>query len=149
MALFSADTTLREPFSLLVGKLLSEEGIKAEDVFFHALESEADAQMNYWVVRLLIERKAVDPLLAISQDAVGAAVKPLHAACLLHNIGALAALLDIKAYEASPLGKDYLAALRICQKQGFDQGAGLMMAHAKKLDFLDALLMTLQGLKPH
>lgn len=149
MSLFNADESVRDAFTLLVDKLVSESGVSAADVFFHALESEADAQMNYWVIRLLIERNAVDPLQAITQDATGAAVIPLHAACLLHNTGALAALLDLEAYSASPLGKDFVAALRICQKQQFDQGAGLMMAHAKNAGVLDALLMTLQGVKPH
>ena len=149
MALFSADTALREPFSLLVEKLLSEEGIKAEDVFFHALESESDPQMNYWVVRLLVEKKAVDPCKEVSKDSAGMAVMPIHAACLLNNTGALAAMLDLGAYEGSPLGKHYVAAMRICQSQGFDQGAGLMMAHAQEQGVLDALLLSLQGIKPH
>ncbi len=149
MALFSADTSLREPFCLLVDKLLSDEGISAADVFFHALESEADAQMNYWVVRLLIEQKLVSPCNEVSKDSAGMAVMPIHAACLLHNIGALAAMLDLCAYDGSPLGKEFGAALRICQRQGFDQGAGLMMAHAQQQGVLDALLLSLQGIKPH
>lgn len=149
MSLFSADSALREPFNTLVDKLLSDVSLQASDVFLHALESEADAQMNYWVVRLLIERKVVDPLSPVSQDSAGSAVMPIHAACLLQNVGALAAMLDVSAYEGSPLGKQFVSALRICQTQGFDQGAGLMMAHAQTHGVLDALLLSLQGVKPH
>ncbi|SFR64086.1 hypothetical protein [Thiomicrospira sp. ALE5] len=149
MSLFSADESLREPFNTLVDRLLADVELKPADIFLHALESEADTQMNYWVVRLLIEREEVDPHHAVSQDSAGAAVMPLHAACLLKNMGALAAMLDLDAYQGSPLGSEFGSALRICQTQGFDHGAGLMMAHAKQHDLLEALLLSLQGVKPH
>lgn len=149
MTLFCPDKGLREVFDKLVDKLLSGVDVSAEDVFLHAIESEADAQMNYWVVRLLIERQSVDPLLPLSHDAMGEAITPLHAACLLKNPGALAALLDLNTYESSPLGRQYLSAIRLCQAKDFEHGAALMMAHAQDNNLLDALLMTLQGIKPH
>ena len=141
--LLSVSDEQRDPFSLMMRTLIQRHGHAPADLFMHGLESQADAIMNYWTLRILVEEHQVSPLAPVGTDSAGEPVKPLHAAILMNNAGALAALLFLQAYEGGMDGRDMQLAIRMAHQQENLLLAALIMRHAELRGELGTLMKAL------
>ena len=144
-ALLAVNDEQREPCALMIRTLIDRHGQTPEDLFLHVLESRADAAMNYWSLRALVEEHQVSPLAPVGTDSTGEPVKPLHAAILMDNAGALAALLALNAWEGGMDGRDMQLAIRMARQRENPLLAALIMRHAELQGELATLL---KGLSP-
>ncbi len=143
--LLNFDPSHREPIALMVKTLIDRHQQPARDIFIHALESRSEPEMNYWTILTLVETYEVDPQAAIGQDAQGEAVKPLHAAVLMQNPGALAALLTLKAYEGTMVDRDIQLAARMASQQEDQAQLAILMKHAEQQGALEPFMRALQN----
>jgi hypothetical protein len=139
----------REHFALMVQALVQRHGQDPKDLFIHALESQAEAEMNYWTIMELVQNYFVSATAAVGEDAAGEPVKPLHAAVLMKNPGALAALLELKAYEGGVTDKDIQLAARMASQHEDQALLAILMKYAEQQGALEPFMRTLQNATVH
>lgn len=111
----------------------------------NVLESQEAPEMNYWMTMVLVQEHFVSPQQEVGKDASGEAVKPLQAACLLQNVGMVAALLELNAFSGSVTDRDFQLSARIAS-QHEDQGVlALLMKYAQEKNLLEPFMRSLQG----
>jgi len=145
MNLLALDPNTRAPFSKTVQTLIQKHRLDPNEIFMNVLESQEAVEMNYWMMKVLIQEHFVSPQQAVAKDAAGEPVKPLQAACLLGNVGAVAALLESRAFQGDVCDREYQLAARIASKKE-DQGLlGVMMKYAQEVGGLEIFMRELQS----
>ena len=145
MNLLNLDAAQRAPFSRIVAGLVRDKSIDPQEIFMNVLESQEAPEMNYWMTLVLTQEHFVSPQRAIAKDAAGEAVKPLQAACLMQNLGMLAALLELNAFTGSVTGRDFQLCARIASQHEDQAALGLLMKYAQEKEALEPFMRTLQG----
>lgn len=145
MNLLNVEQAQREPFSKTVQTLIQKHKIDPNEIFMNVLESQEEAEMNYWMMKVLIQEHFVSPQQEVAKDQAGESVKPLQAACLLSNVGAAAALLEANAFQGGVTDREFQLAARIASKQE-DQGVlGVLMKYAQEVGNLEPFMRELQA----
>jgi len=145
MNLLNLDSAQRAPFSATVQTLIQKHKIEPNEIFMNVLESEEAPEMNYWMMKVMIQEHFVSPQQAVAKDQAGEAVKPLQAACLLGNVGAVAALLEANAFQGGVSDREFQLAARIASKQE-DQGVlGVIMKYAQEVGNLETFMRDLNA----
>ena len=139
----------REPFAMMAQTLIQRHGQDPQDLFVHALESQAEPEMNYWTIIALVQNHFVSPTAPVGTDSAGEPVKPLHAAVLMRNPGALAALLDLKAYEGGVTDRDIQLAARMASQHEDQALLAMLMKHAEAQGALEPFMRALQNAPVH
>lgn len=145
MNLLNLELKNRDSFSKIVKTLVQKHQTDPKEMFMHALESEAEPEMNYWMTMVLVQEYFVSPQLEVAKDAEGTPVKALQAACLLKNIGVVAALLELGGFSGSVTDKDFQLAARIASSHEDQAVLGLLMKYAQEKDLIEPFMRTLQG----
>jgi hypothetical protein len=145
MNLLNLDENTREPFSKTVQTLVQKHKIQPADIFMNVLESQEAPEMNYWMTKVLVQEHFVSPQKEIAKDEAGESVKPLQAACLLQNVGMVAALLELNAFTGGMADKDFQLAARIASKHEDEAVMGLLMRYAQELGNLEIMMKALQN----
>ncbi|WP_319380473.1 hypothetical protein [Thiomicrorhabdus sp.] len=145
MNLLNLDEKNRDSFSSIVKTLVQKHKTDPKEMFIHALESEAEPEMNYWMTMVLVQEYFVSPQLEVGKDAAGEPVKALQAACLLKNVGVVAALLELGGFGGSVTGKDFQLAARIASQHEDQAVLGLLMKYAQERELLEPFMRALQG----
>lgn len=145
MNLLNLDEKTREPFSKTVQGLIQKHKIQPADIFMNVLESEEAPEMNYWMTKVLVQEHFVSAQKELAKDEAGESVKPLQAACLLQNIGMVAALLELNAFTGGFADKDFQLAARIASKHEDEAVMSLLMRYAQELGNLEIMMKELQG----
>ncbi|MBF6058956.1 MULTISPECIES: hypothetical protein [Thiomicrorhabdus] len=145
MNLLNLDEKNRASFSNIVKTLVLKHNTDPKEMFLHALESEAEPEMNYWMTMVLVQEYFVSPQLEVGKDAAGESVKALQAACLLKNVGVTAALLELGGFSGGVTGKEYQLAARIASQHEDQAVLGLLMKYAQEKDVLEPFMRSLQG----
>lgn len=145
MNLLNLDEAQRAPFSRIVAGLIRDKHINPQEIFMNVLESQEAPEMNYWMTMVLAQEHFVSPQREVAKDAAGEAVKPLQAACILQNIGVVAALLELQAFTGSVTGRDYQLCARIASQHENQAVLGLLMKYAQDTEALEPFMRALQG----
>lgn len=145
MNLLDLKPETREPFSKTVQTLIQKHQMDPNEIFMNVLESQEAPEMNYWMMKVLIQEHFVSPQQEVAKDAEGASVKPLQAACLLSNVGALAALLEVNAFQGEVTGREFQLAARIASKQEDQALLGVIMKYAQETGSLELFMRELQS----
>ncbi|MBN2865869.1 MAG: hypothetical protein JXK16_07670 [Thiotrichales bacterium] len=145
MNLLNLDEAQRAPFSRIVAGLVRDKSIDPQEIFMNVLESQEAPEMNYWMTLVLTQEHFVSPQREVAKDAAGEPVKPLQAACILQNIGMVAALLELNAFTGSVTGRDFQLCARIASQHEDQAVLGLLMKYAQDMDALEPFMRTLQG----
>ncbi|HHT00982.1 MAG TPA: hypothetical protein ENK73_09045 [Thiomicrospira sp.] len=145
MNLLNLDEAQRAPFSRIVAGLVRDKGIDANEIFMNVLESQEAPEMNYWMTMVLTQEHFVSSQKEVAKDAAGESVKPLQAACILQNIGMVAALLELKAFKGSVTDRDFQLCARIASQHEDQAVLGLLMKFAQEMDLLEPFMRALQG----
>lgn len=145
MNLLELDDVQRAPFARITSGLIHEKGFDPNEIFMNVLESQEAPEMNYWMMKVLIQEHFVSPQQEVAKDQAGESVKPLQAACLLGNVGAAAALLEANAFQGGVTDREFQLAARIASKQE-DQGIlGILMKYAQEVGNLEPFMRELQA----
>lgn len=145
MNLLDLKPETREPFSKTVQTLIQKHKMDPNEIFMNVLESQEAPEMNYWMMKVLIQEHFVSPQQEVAKDGEGASVKPLQAACLLGNVGALAALLEANAFQGEVTGHEFQLAARIASKQEDQRVLGVIMKYAQEAGSLELFMRELQS----
>lgn len=149
MNLLNLDQANRDAFVKTLNTLINEHKLKPADVFINVLESTEEPEMNYWMAKVLLTEHQVDGQQAIAQDASGADVKPLQAACLMQNVGVTAALLEAGAFNGGVGDREFQLAVRIASKHEDQSLVALLMHYAQQRGELEWMMQALQGATLH
>lgn len=145
MNLLKLDAAQRAPFARLTAGLVHDKGFDPNEVFLNVLESEEAPEMNYWMTLVLVQEHYVSAQKEVGKDAAGESVKPLQAACLLKNLGVVAALLELEAFTGSVMDKDFQLCARIAAQHEDQAILGVLMKFAEEKGALEAFMKTMQG----
>ncbi|BBN58540.1 hypothetical protein [Hydrogenovibrio marinus] len=145
MNLLNLDIQGREPFAKIVQTLIQKHRLDPNEIFMNVLESQEAPEMNYWMTKVLVQEHFVSPQQEVARDAEGEPVKPLQAACLLQNVGMVAALLEMNAFQGGVTDKDFQLAARIASKQEDQALLGVIMRYAQEVGNLETFMRELQG----
>lgn len=145
MNLLELDEAQRAPFARLTAGLIHDKGFDPMEIFMNVLESQEGPEMNYWMTRVLVEDHFVSAQVEVAKDAEGQAVKALQAACLLNNVGAVAALLELKGYQGDLTDRECQLAARIASRQEDQAVLGVIMKYAQAMGGLEPFMRELQG----
>ena len=145
MNLLNFEEKNRDSFSNIVKTLVVRHQQNPQEIFMHALESEAEPEMNYWMTMVLVQEHFVSANLEVSKDASGTPVKAFHAACLLKNVGMVAALLELGGFKGSVMDKEFQLAARIASKHEDQAVLGVLMKYAQDKDLIEPFMRSLQG----
>lgn len=145
MNLLDLNTEDKAVFKKTLATLIVEHKLSPNDIFLNVLESTEAHDMNYWMSLVLIEDHGVDAQQVLDQDAAGEDVKPLQAACLLQNLGVVAALLETHAFKGSVVDREFQLAARIASKHENQALLGVLMKYAQEKDELEWMMKALQG----
>lgn len=145
MNLLALDPETRSPFSKTVQTLIQKHRLDPQEIFMNVLESQEAPEMNYWMMKVLIQEHFVSAQQEVAKDAAGETVKPLQAACLLGNVGALAALLESHAFQGDVCDREFQLAARIASKKEDQALLGLMMKYAQEVGGLETFMRELQS----
>lgn len=145
MNLLNLDEVQRGPFARIAAGLVRDKGIDPFEIFLNVLESEEAPEMNYWMTMVLVQEHFVSAQKEVAKDAAGESVKPIHAACLLKNIGMVAALLELGAFKGSVTDKDFQLCARMASQDEDQAILGLLMKYAQEKDVLEPFMRSLQG----
>jgi len=145
MNLLNLDEKTREPFSKTVQTLIQKHKIQPADIFMNVLESQEAPEMNYWMTKVLVQEHFVSAQKELAKDEAGESVKPLQAACLLQNIGMVAALLELNAFVGGMADNDFQLAARIASKHEDEAIMSLLMRYAQELGNLEIMMKALQN----
>lgn len=135
----------RAHFSNVVQTLIQKHHFDPNEIFMNVLESEEEAEMNYWMMKVLIQEHFVSPQKVVAQDQAGEAVKALQAACLLGNSGVVAALLESNGFEGGVGDREFQLAARIVSSQQNEGILGLLMKYAQEVGNLELFMRELQS----
>ncbi len=135
----------RDSFSKVVKTLVQKHQTQPSEMLLHAIESEADPEMNYWMTMVLVQEYFVSAQQEVAKDAAGEPVKALQAACLLENAGVVAALLELGGFKGAVTGKEYQLTARIASQHENQAILGLLMKYAQEKDQLEPFMRSLQG----
>jgi len=147
MNLLGLDQAQRAPFARITAGLIHEKGIDAKEIFLNVLESDQATEMNYWMAKVLIQEHFISPQLIVAEDAQGEAVKVLHAACLMKNMGMVAAILESNGFQGGVEDKEFQLAALIASKNEDEGITSLLMKYAQEMGNLDAFMRELHGEK--
>jgi len=145
MNLLNFDSKNRDSFSNIVKTLVTRHQNDPKEIFMHALESEAEPEMNYWMTMVLVQEHFVSPKMEVAKDQAGAPVTALQAACLLKNVGVVAALLELGGFNGSVLDKDFQLAARIASSHEDQALMGVLMKYAQEKDLIEPFMRKLKG----
>lgn len=145
MNLLNLDLKNRESFTQIVKTLVQKHKTDPKEMFMHALESEAEPEMNYWMTMVLAQEYFVSAQLEVAKDAAGEPVKALQAACLLQNVGVVAALLELGGFKGSVTDREYQLAARIASSHEDQAVLALLMKYAQEKEQIEPFMRTLQG----
>lgn len=145
MNLLGLDQAQRAPFARLTAGLVRDKGIDPFEIFLNVLESEEAPEMNYWMTVVLVQEHFVSAQKEVAKDAAGEIVKPIQAACLLKNVGMVAALLELGAFKGSVTDRDFQLCARIASQHEDQAILGLMMKYAQEKDLIEPFMRSLQG----
>mgnify|MGYP000032380155 CR=1 FL=1 len=145
MNLLNLNLDNKDSFSQIVKTLVQKHKTDPKEMFMHALESEADPEMNYWMTMVLVQEYFVSAQLEVAKDAAGEPVKALQAASLLQNVGVVAALLELGGFKGSVTDKEFQLAARIASSHEDQAVLGLLMKYAQDNDVLEPFMRALQG----
>jgi hypothetical protein len=135
----------RASFSNIVKTLVNRHQNNPQEIFIHALESEAEPEMNYWMTMVLVQEHFVSAKMEVAKDAEGQPVKALQAACLLKNVGVIAALVELGGFEGTVLDKDFQLAARIASQHEDEAAMGVLMKYAQEKGLLEPFMLKVQG----
>ncbi len=144
MNLLNLDEVQRAPFARLTAGLVRDKGIDPKEIFLNVLESEEAVEMNYWMTKVLAQEHFVPTQQEVAKDAAGEAVKPLQAACLLNNVGMVAALLELNAFQVILTDREFQLAARIASEQENQAIMGLLIKYAQEVGSLESFMRELQ-----
>ncbi len=144
MNLLNLNPDSRDSFSNIVKTLVQQHKADPNEMFMHALESEAEPEMNYWMTKVLVQEYFVSPQMVVGKDSEGTPVKALQAACLLQNVGVVAALLELGGFKGSVMDKEYQLAARIASKHEDQAVLALLMKYAQEKELLEPFMRALQ-----
>jgi len=147
--LLNFDRNNREAFATMVATLVQRHGQSPQELFIHALESRAEPEVNYWTIIELVQNHFVSPTTPVGEDAEGEPVKPLHAAVLMQNPGALAALLELRAYDGGMTDRDIQLAARMASRHEDQALLAILMKHAENHGALEPFMRALQNAPLH
>lgn len=145
MNLLNLDEAQRGPFARITAGLIHEKGFDPKEIFMNVLESQEAPEMNYWMTKVLVQEHFVSAQEEVAEDKDGEKVKPLQAACLLNNVGMVAALLELKAYQGDLIDKEFQLAARIASRQEDQAVLGVIMKYAQEMGGLEPFMRELQG----
>ena len=145
MNLLNLDEKQREPFARITAGLIRDKGIDPFEIFLNVLESEEAAEMNYWMTMVLVQEHFVVAQKEVAKDAAGEPVKPIQAACLLKNVGMVAALLELGAFKGNVTDRDFQLCARIASQHEDQAILGLMMKFSQEKELLEPFMRSLQG----
>lgn len=145
MNLLGLDQAQRAPFARLTAGLVRDKGIDPFEIFLNVLESEEAPEMNYWMTVVLVQEHFVSAQKEVAKDAAGEIVKPIQAACLLKNVGMVAALLELGTFKGSVTDRDFQLCARIASQHEDQAILGLMMKYAQEKDLIEPFMRSLQG----
>lgn len=135
----------RDSFSQIVKTLVQKHKTDPKEMLLHAIESEADPEMNYWMTKVLVQEYFVSPQQEVAKDAQGEPVKALQAACLLKNVGVVAAILELGGFKGSVTDREFQLTARIASQHEDQAVLGLLMKYAQEKDALEPFMRALQG----
>ena len=95
--------------------------------FLNVLESQEAPEMNYWMTIVLVQEHFVSAQQEVAKDAVGETVKPLQAACLMQNVGMVAALLELEGFKGDVTDREFQLTARIASSHEDQAVLGLLM----------------------
>ncbi len=133
MNLLNLDEKNKKPFSKIVEKLIQKNKISAEDIFMNVLESEEEAEMNYWMTKVLVQEYFVPAKKAVAKDAAGEPITPLQGACLLNNIGMVAALLELNAFTGAIADQEFQTIAKIAETHKDEKIMSLLTYYTQSL----------------
>lgn len=145
MNLLNLDEAQRAPFARIAAGLIRDKGIDPREIFLNVLESQEAPEMNYWMTMVLVQEHFVSAQQEVAKDAAGEAVKPLQAACLLQNVGMVAALLELGGFKGSVTDREFQLSARIASSHEDQAILGLLMKFAQEKDVLEPFMRALQG----
>lgn len=145
MNLLNLDEAQRAPFARIAAGLIRDKGIDPREIFLNVLESQEAPEMNYWMTMVLVQEHFVSAQQEVAKDAAGEVVKPLQAACLMQNVGMVAALLELDSFKGSVTDREFQLTARIASKHEDQAILGLLMKYAQNKDLLEPFMRSLQG----
>jgi len=145
MNLLDLNLENRDSFSSIVKTLVQKHKTDPTEMLLHAIESQADPEMNYWMTVVLVQEFFVSAQLEVAKDAAGEPVKALQAACLLENPGVVAALVELGGFKGGVTGKEYQLAARIASGHENQAVLALLMKYAQEQDQLEPFMRGLQS----
>lgn len=145
MNLLNLDEAQRAPFARIAAGLIRDKGIDPREIFLNVLESQEAPEMNYWMTMVLVQEHFVSAQQEVAKDAAGEVVKPLQAACLMQNVGMVAALLELDSFKGSVTDREFQLTARIASKHEDQAILGLLMKYAQDKELLEPFMRSLQG----
>jgi len=145
MNLLNLNPDNRNSFSNIVKTLVKKHQTEPKEMFLHALESEAEPEMNYWMTKVLVQEYFVSAQMVVGEDSEGESVKALQAACLLQNVGMVAALLELGGFKGSVTDREYQLAARIASQHEDQAVLGVLMKYAQEKELLEPFMRSLQS----
>lgn len=143
--LLNLDEAQRAPFARIAAGLIRDKGIDPREIFLNVLESNEAPEMNYWMTMVLVQEHFVSSQQEVAKDAAGEVVKPLQAACLLQNVGMVAALLELGGFKGSVTDREFQLTARIASSHEDQAILGVLMKYAQDKDVLEPFMRALQG----
>ena len=143
--LLNFDVKNRDSFSKIVKTMVSQHQTDPKEMLLHAIESEAEPEMNYWMTMVLVQEHFVSARTVVGNDSAGAPVSALQAACLLQNVGVVAALVELEGFKGSVVEKEFQLAARIASQHEDQAVLGVLMKYAQEKELLEPFMRQLQG----
>lgn len=145
MNLLDLEEAQRAPFARLTSGLVRDKAIDPKEIFLNVLESEEAVEMNYWMAKVLFQEHFVSPQMIVGKDASGEEVKALQVACLLKNVGVVAAILEANGFSGGVQDREFQLAARIASKNEDETVTALLMRYAQEVGNLELFMRELQG----
>lgn len=145
MNLLNFDEKNRASFSSIVKTMVQKHQTDPKEMLVHAIESEAEPEMNYWMTMVLVQEHFVSPRLEVGKDAAGEPVTALQASCLLQNVGVVAALAELGGFKGSVVEKEFVLAAKIASQHEDQAVLGVLMKYAQEKNQLEPFMRQLQG----
>jgi hypothetical protein len=127
--------------STAIAHLIQEEKLPPSQIFLSALEGK-NAVMAYWTIHHLVKDYCVNVLHPVGfwdNNPQGEPILPIHAAVVVNNVGALAALLELEAFEGDVQGRQFEALVRMCEQAESDV-MGVLIRYLEAKNQLNLLM---------
>ena len=145
MNLLNFDPKNRDSFSNIVKTMVQRHQSDPKEMLLHAIESEAEPEMNYWMTMVLVQEHFVSARMEVGKDSAGEPVSALQAACLLQNVGVVAALVELQGFKGSVVEREFLLAAKIASQHEDQAVLGVLMKYAQEKNQLEPFMRQLQG----